>query len=68
MIETMNKLKTLIRERNLTKDEILHKFPNTKNINLLYDMCYNSVCEELGINLKKGETIKRKVRLIPKRR
>jgi len=65
-------IKNLIREKKYTKNEIMRKiyekYGNIGNITFWYDCCYNSVAEEMGLDLKAGESIKlkRKVRLVPK--
>ena len=52
-----------------TIEAIIKKHGNLQGLSFFYDCCYNTVCQELGINRKKGEEIKpKKVRLMPKRR
>ena len=51
-----------------TLNRIKKEYGAIKGIDLLYGCCYATVCREMGINLKKGETLKsKKVRLIPKK-
>jgi len=50
-------------------DEVEKKHGQLRGISFFYDCCYNTVCQELGINRKKGEELKpKKRRLMPKRR
>ena len=60
-------MKDLIREGYPAievQDKIYKKYGNVDNYGFWYQCCYNSVCEEMGINLKAGERLKpKKVRL-----
>ena len=62
-----NEIKDLIRERKYNKDEIIRminqKYGNVGNISFWYDICYNTICEVMGINCKRGERIKLKRRI-----
>jgi hypothetical protein len=64
-----NKIKKEIVE-GYRKEDIINRirkeYGMIRGIKLFYDCCYATVCREMGINLKKGETLKpKKVRLIP---
>lgn len=64
-----NKIKKEIVE-GYSKGDIINRirkeYGMIRGIELLYDCCYATICREMGINLKKGETLKpKKVRLIP---
>ena len=60
-------MKDLIKERypeHDVREKILKKYGNVDNYGFWYQCCYNSVCEELGIDRKHGEELKpKKVRL-----
>jgi len=60
-------MKDLIRERYSEEDirsKIREKYGRVDNYGFWYQCCYNSVCEELGIDRKHGEELKpKKVRL-----
>jgi len=59
-----DEIKQLIRSRKYNREEIVtkiyRKYGNIANLLLWYDICYNSVCEELGIDRKHGEELKPK--------
>jgi len=64
-----NKIKKGIVE-GYSKEDIINQIKKEygmiRGIELLYSCCYATICQEMGINLKKGETLKsKKVRLIP---
>jgi hypothetical protein len=42
------------------QDKIYKKYGNVDNYGFWFQCCYNSVCEEMGLNLKRGETLKPK--------
>ncbi len=47
---------------------IRKNFGAIKGIEFFYDICYNTVCKEQGINRKRGEELRpTKVRLIPRK-
>jgi hypothetical protein len=49
-------------------NRIAKEYGNVGSLSFWYDICYNSVCNELGINRKKGEELKpKKVKLRMKR-
>ena len=60
-------MKYLIKERypeEDVKERIFRKYGNVDQFGFWYQVCYNSVCAEMGINLKAGETLKpKKVKL-----
>lgn len=60
-------MKDLIREGYSgedIRDKIRKKYGNVDQFGFWYQCCYNSVCEELGIDRKHGEELKpKKVRL-----
>ena len=60
-------MKDLIREGYSEEDirsKIREKYGRVDNYGFWFQCCYNSVCEEMGINLKAGERLKpKKVRL-----
>jgi hypothetical protein len=44
------------------------EFGLIRGIEFWYDICYNTICSEMGINRKRGEELKpTKVKLIPRR-
>jgi hypothetical protein len=54
------------------KGDILQKvrkeYGQISGIEFWYDICYNTVCKEQGINRKRGEELRpTKVRLIPRK-
>lgn len=54
-------IKELIMEGNTKEEvtkEITRKHGGIGGILLWYDICYNSLCKEQGINRKKGEELK----------
>lgn len=62
-----DEMKHLIRERYPEEEirgRIYKKYGNVDNYGFWYQCCYNSVCEEMGIDRKHGEELKpKKVRL-----
>ena len=54
-------IKSLILEghtKEVIQKIINKKYGNMKSLSIFYDCCYNTLCQEQGINRKKGEELK----------